>query len=171
MFGRKSENSLFYEEGRVEELIRENYEDIYRYNFYHTGNRVLAQDITQEVFLRFLNNLENYSEYGKVKNYLYVIAGNCIRDHQRRPRIFDMEMAAEESCDGGLEDIPERMSVADAVNSLADQEKEIIYLRYYQELKIRDIAAILSMPASTVRYQLKRAEKALRVKLEEKKSG
>ncbi|MFQ7288770.1 MAG: RNA polymerase sigma factor [Lacrimispora saccharolytica] len=47
-----------------------------------------------------------------------------------------------------------------------DLDKEIIILRYYQELRIKDISQIIDIPASTVRYKLKNAEKALKNRLE-----
>ena len=39
-----------------------------------------AEDLTQEVFTRFFSNLYRYKEYGKVKNYLYTIAGNTVKN-------------------------------------------------------------------------------------------
>ena len=65
----------------MEEIIRENYGDIYKYCFRHLNRKGEAEDMTQEVFLRFLTHREQYREYGKIKNYLYVIAGNAVKDY------------------------------------------------------------------------------------------
>lgn len=46
-------------------------------------------------------------------------------------------------------------------------DRELLILRYYQELRIKDISIILDMPASTVRYKMKSAEKKLKLILEE----
>ena len=67
-------NHILYKEGYLEKLIADNYEDIYRYCCYHLGQRQTAEDITQEVFLKFLNNLDSYkwklvSETATVKQY------------------------------------------------------------------------------------------------------
>ena len=58
------------------------------------------------------------------------------------------------------------MSIWEALDSLDDLDKEIIILRYYQELRIKDISQIIDIPASTVRYKLKNAEKTLKNRLE-----
>ena len=74
MFENKKIQNLFLNEEKVEDLIRRYYSDIYKYCFFHLGNRETAEDITQEVFLKFLKSLDSYREYGKLKNYLYVVA-------------------------------------------------------------------------------------------------
>ena len=64
----------------VEILIKKYYRDIYTYCFCRVEDRQTAQDLTQEVFLRFLQNLDSYEHTGKLKNYLYVTAGNLIKE-------------------------------------------------------------------------------------------
>ena len=84
MFEKKRLQNLVLDRDKMEDLIRENYMCIYKYCFYHLGDRDTAQDITQEVFLKFIKEIGRYREYGKLKNYLYVIARNSIRDYGRR---------------------------------------------------------------------------------------
>ena len=55
--------------------------------------------------------------------------------------------------------------VQEALSVLEKTEKEIVILRYYQDLRIKDISRIMGMPASTVRYRLKAAERILKEKL------
>ncbi len=76
-------NHILYKDGYLEKLITENYESIYKYCCYHLNQRQAAEDLTQEVFLKFLNNLDHYRDHGKIKNYLYVIAGNLIRNYYK----------------------------------------------------------------------------------------
>ena len=54
----------------------------------HINDPYEAEDLTQEVFTRFFSNLYRYKEYGKVKNYLYTIAGNTVKNYYKRKRIF-----------------------------------------------------------------------------------
>ena len=68
----------------IEDLICGNYEDIYKYCYRLLKNKTLAEDVTQEVFLKFISSMERYREYGKMKNYLYVIAGNAVRDYLKK---------------------------------------------------------------------------------------
>lgn len=53
----------------------------------------------------------------------------------------------------------------EALDALEPEERELIILRYYQEMRLKDIAAVMEMPVSTARYKLKQAEKILREKL------
>lgn len=165
MFENKRLRNLSYDEEKIDALIRENYIYIYRYCFFHVGNKEAAQDITQDVFLKFIKELDHYCEYGKLKNYLYVIAKNSIKDYFRKPKEANLENIKEEYYDGGLAEVPERLDIMKALECLEPLDKELIILRYYQELRIRDIALIVNMPKSTIRYKLKNAEKALKIKL------
>ena len=139
---------------------------IYRYCFYHVRNREVAQDITQDVFLKFIKEIDRYKEYGRLKNYLYVIAKNSIRDYIRKTKNVNLKLVEEGYDDGGIDKKLMQMSIWEALDSLDDLDKEIIILRYYQELRIKDISQIIDIPASTVRYKLKNAEKTLKNRLE-----
>lgn len=153
---------------KIDALIQENYMSIYKYCFYHIHNRDAAQDITQDVFLKFIKEIERYREYGKLKNYLYVIARNSIRDYMRKRKEVNLESVSETETydDGGINKKIDQISVWEALSSLEELEKEILILRYYQELRIKDISEIMGMPASTIRYKLKNAEKTLKRRLE-----
>lgn len=143
------------------------YDKIYGYCYRHVNHRETAQDITQEVFLRVLLHLENYRHYGKFENYLYVIAGNLCRDYYRKRRVLsleDLELQKEES---GFARTEEQLVVGQALKKLSEQEREIILLRFYQDLKIKDIAKILGLKLSTVKYHLKRAQERLEDELKD----
>lgn len=161
-------NRILYKDGYLEKLITDNYEPIYKYCCRHLNQRQAAEDITQETFLKFLNSLDNYRDYGKIRNYLYVIAGNLIRNYFRKPKeicteeVSDSEETAPDHGDGILD----RLMVREALSALEKMEKEIVILRYYQDLKLGDISKILGIPVSTVRYKLKNAEKQLRGRLD-----
>lgn len=60
------------------------YSSIYQYCLLHINDPYEAEDLTQEVFTRFFSNLYRYKEYGKVKNYLYTIAGNTVKNYYKR---------------------------------------------------------------------------------------
>lgn len=61
----------------------------------------------------------------------------------------------------------EQMYILDMIASLGKEDQEIILLRYYQDVSVRDIARITGKPVSTTRYMLKKAEKRLRQMMEE----
>ena len=169
MFENKKIQNLFLNEEKVEDLIRRYYPDIYKYCFFHLGNRETAEDITQEVFLKFSKSLDNYHEYGKLKNYLYVVAKNTIKDFFRKRYETIDELETEISCDGGLDNVPLQMDIWREIQRLDPLDKEFIILRYYQDLKVKDIAQIVNMPPSTVGYKIKKIEKLLKIRLGELK--
>ena len=165
VFENKKIQNLFLNEEKVEDLIRRYYSDIYKYCFFHLGNRETAEDITQEVFLKFLKSLDSYREYGKLKNYLYVVAKNTIRDFQRKKYEITEEPGVEASCDGALDNIPLQIDIWREIQMLDPLDKELIILRYYQNFKVKDIAQIVNIPPSTVGYKIKKIEKILKNRL------
>lgn len=180
----------FDDERFIEDLICENYEDIYKYCYRLLRNKMLAEDITQEVFLKFMNSMERYREYGKMKNYLYVIAGNAVRDYLKKAStLYETAVDIQEEYpgrqggslhentgstggsdrvtpweNGEIDRLIDRIQVVEALDALEPAEQELIILRYYQEMRLKDIAAVMEMPVSTARYRLKQAEKILREK-------
>lgn len=159
-------NHILYKDGYLEKLITDNYKEIYRYCFFRLNHRQAAEDITQEVFLKFLDSLDSYRDYGKIRNYLYVIAGNLIKNYHKKPGETCVgEIGDGEEAQDGTDRIVDRVMVQEALSVLEKTEKEIVILRYYQDLRIKDISRIMGMPASTVRYRLKAAERILKEKL------
>lgn len=72
------------EEKYIETVIGQHYEEIYKYCCRHLSQKEYAEDITQEVFLNFISHIEQYREFGKIRNYLYVIARNMIINFGKR---------------------------------------------------------------------------------------
>ena len=137
------------------------YDRIYGYCYRHVNHRETAQDLTQEVFLRVLLHLEKYRHYGKFENYLYVIARNLCRDYYRKRHVLSLEDLELQEEERGFTRTEEQLVIEQALKKLSEQEREIILLRFYQDLKIKDIAKILGLKLSTVKYHLKRAQERL----------
>ena len=99
-------------ERAAEEFVRKYYGAIGKYCLLHCRNKSDAEDMTQETFARFFRTLPNYQHYGKAVNYLYVIAGNCCRDHCRKHQELPLEALPE--CAGHALAAPlcRRMNVA-----------------------------------------------------------
>jgi RNA polymerase sigma-70 factor (ECF subfamily) len=165
----KKFRKIIYDPDALEAWVRDNYEDIYVYCYCNVRNQEDAQDITQNVFLSFLSSLERYVEYGKLKNYLFVIARNKIKDHWKKTATLptDEDWMRDRAEDLFSEtQIVEKMDILESIASLGESDRELIVLRYYQGLTIKEIAAITGKPASTIRYAIKRAEARLRFKIE-----
>ena len=74
------------DEDACEKLVKKYYSSIYQYCLLHINDPYEAEDLTQEVFTRFFSNLYRYKEYGKVKNYLYTIAGNTVKNYYKKKK-------------------------------------------------------------------------------------
>lgn len=157
---------------------------VYAYLARTTGDRHLAEDLLQDVFLRLIQNIERYSESGRFEAWLFRIAANRVRDWARRRVRSERVGAAGHSDDesGGpkvvdrpVEAPPEVRLVRSeeaklleaAMGTLEPQERQVLMLRHYGDLSFREIADIMGRPLGTV---LARSHRAL-LKLREKLQG
>ena len=151
----------------IEEIIRENYADIFKYCFWRIKQHSDAEDITQDTFLRFIDNLPNYSDRGKPKALLYTIARNlCINWHyQTKPMFLSDEVIDYLQFSAETDDeaeIDNRLTLHKYISELPKEHQEILMLRYFQELQINEIAQVLGMSRFAVMYRLRTAMKILR---------
>ena len=147
------------DEDACEKLVKKYYSSIYQYCLLHINDPYEAEDLTQEVFTRFFSNLYRYKEYGKVKNYLYTIAGNTVKNYYKKKKdIPSEELLKSEDCSKNhVEELGVRLTIEQAV------------LYFFQELKQREIAELLHIKLSLVKYRIGRAKELLMKELEVKK--
>ncbi|MCU6707297.1 sigma-70 family RNA polymerase sigma factor [Paenibacillus sp. J5C_2022] len=141
---------------------------VMRTAYFYTGDRHLAEDISQEVFLRAYRGWSSFRGDSSVKTWLTTIAINVCRDKMgvrmfserptdpiklERGRTWDTETEALKKL--------ERSEVLQFVLALPPVYKEALYLYYYLDLGTKDIAGITDTPEGTVRNRLHRARLAL----------
>lgn len=150
--------------GALDLLIQKYYNDIYSYCYRRLGQAYNAQDITQEVFLHFCRNFDSYTHKGKCRNYLYVIAHNtCINAMKKKIPIPQEKVPHE--CASGDEATIDCFETGDmiktALNQLPGDQKEVILLRFYHDLKLKEIAKIMDAGLSVTKYRLSQGLKTL----------
>lgn len=148
-----------------EQFIKKHYSSIYQYCFLHIHDRDLAEDMTQETFTRFFESLQTYTDYGKIRNYLYCIAGNIIKNYYKKKKEILIENIPEMP-GNDLGDAEIRMDIEQAVDHLPDELREITILFFFQGLKQKDIAELQNIKLSLVKYRISRAKKLLSEYLE-----
>lgn len=84
------------EEQAFDQFVRKHYEEILRYCRYHCPDASYAEDLAQETFFRFFAKLSDYRHMGKVRNFLYTIAGNLCRDYYKKVKECSLEELPEE---------------------------------------------------------------------------
>ena len=141
------------------------------------GNPDTAADITQDVFLKLLENIQSVRKIGKFQNYLLTIAVNTCNNYYKKakPIYMDLETLADiEVADDTFEKIELdelKTDVQYAINTLPDYQKDVIILRFYYDLKIREIAKMTKVSVSTVKSRLQQGIKKLKRYLIDFKGG
>ena len=115
--------------------LKEQYDKLLRYCYMKTKDRYLAEDIVQETFLKFWES-HSYENTGKEMAYLYTIARNrCVDEFRKRKdlAIDDYPNLAEE-IEERVEVSKEDIDIDGALESLPDDLREIVVLRYLNEM-------------------------------------
>lgn len=156
-------------EDAAEAFVRKYYSEILNYCFVRTGDFMHAEDLTQQTFLNFFKGIGRYEHRGKAKNFLYVTAGNlCKNFYEQKGRLQETFMGEEEwkAADAaGYDPVwkkAEEISIREALLKLPKEQREVVLLYYFQELKIKEIAAILGQTQSNIKYRLKAAKDKLK---------
>ena len=135
------------------------YDKIYRYCYYKVNNQAVAEDITQETFLRFLEN-STYKENGRELNYLYTIARNlCIDEYRKR---VTEELPENLSEEGTEETIVEGLDMQYALSKLTSTERELILLRFVNEVPVKVICELHECSRFALNRKIKQVLKKLR---------
>ncbi|MBQ2954440.1 MAG: sigma-70 family RNA polymerase sigma factor [Clostridia bacterium] len=126
----------------------------------------LAEDAAQETFIKAWRSLAKFRGECSERTWLMRIAVNTCRDVQRTAwfRRMDRRVTPEELPLAAPE--PGEPALAEAIARLPAGDREVIVLRYYQQLSPGEIAELLRQPLNTVKSRLVRAKKKLKQTLE-----
>lgn len=137
---------------------------IHSYIYFIVRNRELAEDIFQETFVKVIMTIKQgrYTETGKFKAWITRITHNLIIDYYRQERtentISNDEVEVDllndmKLCDGTVEDNMVRHQVLSDVKNLVkhlpDNQREVLEMRYYQDLSFKEIADITGVSINT----------------------
>ena len=126
-------------------FAEEHYDEIYRYCARRLPTLEDAKDATQDVFLRLAKSPALYESREKPLAYLYTCARNVCIDIIRQTRAVSSlsDEDADRISDPAQERYPQDIAMADALSRLPDDEREVLELRYGQDLKMAEVSAIL----------------------------
>jgi len=151
--------------------LEEQYDKIYRYCYFKVHNKELAEDITQETFLKFFGS-EKYSESGKSLRYLYTIARNLCIDEYRKlePEAFDENISEDVQITSGHEDeIINKLVLKEVLNELPEEDRELVLLRYVNEVSVGTICSIFGMSRFALYRRLNKVLDSMKQSLEGRK--
>lgn len=150
------------------ELYDELGEPLYRHCYFRVSSRELAEDLAQESFMRYWDYLATGKAVDNPKAFLYRIAGNLIIDHYRRKKESSLEVLAEDGYDPAGDDASSILAHAEGKHALAlleqlePQYREILTLRYVDDLGIRDIAEVIGQSENVVSVRIHRGIEKLK---------
>ncbi|MRG87394.1 sigma-70 family RNA polymerase sigma factor [Salinibacillus xinjiangensis] len=158
---------------RAIEYVIDNYgETVKRIIFTYVKNYVATDDLFQDFLITVYRRLDSFQGESKLKTWLCRIAINKCKDHLKSPvnRIIYLR---EHIHDTGHSKSPEQLSIKDeerqqlinAIFSLSIKYREVLVLRYYQSLSIKEISELLHLNESTVKTRIARGKGKLRSKL------
>lgn len=160
-------------------LVTRYQKDIYRFTLHYLRNPEVAKEISQETFIRVFTARDRFDVDRRFKPWLLCIARNLCLNEIKRKRTVGMESletyastAREDS--GALHQSPEdgpvetliaeerRTALMAALDTLPDDAREIVMMRYFQKMQARDIAEVIDSTEGAVRTRLHRILKQLR---------
>ena len=139
--------------------IDEQYDKIYRFCYLRVRHRETAEDITQETFLRFLEHPQ-YHNTDKTLQLLYTIAGNLCTDEFRKKTSASLS-DTDASPDDVEDSVLSSYLLQQALQQLDSTDREILLLRYINDVPINVIGKLYSMSRFAVSRRLKRVLAAL----------
>ncbi|MCD7034349.1 sigma-70 family RNA polymerase sigma factor [Metabacillus sp. GX 13764] len=152
-------------------LIDQYWVSVKKLAFTYVKDWGLAEDVTQEVFIRCYRNLDQYRGEAGYKTWLYKIAINRCKDelksrwftfHQIKEKAGKRTASAEQS----FLDRQRKKDLSELVLRLPLKYREVIMLHYYEELKMEEIKLLLGMNISTVKTRLRRGKMLLKSMME-----
>jgi RNA polymerase sigma factor (sigma-70 family) len=159
-------------EDEFERLYEEHASSLFAFLVYRTGERALAEDVLADTFERVLRARRRFDRRrGSAKGWLYTIALNRLRDHQRRAaaerRALERSPSPDED-DAGRADlaVERRDAITRGLEILSDEERETVALRFGADLTLPEIAKLTGQRLTTVEGRLYRALRKLRSELE-----
>ncbi|MCL4366424.1 RNA polymerase sigma factor [Patescibacteria group bacterium] len=141
---------------------------IYRYCRINLGSETEAQDIAQETFFKAWRSISNFSIYegGSIQAFLFRIARNTIIDLSRKKREFPLDAALEiESNDDFEAEVDKKRDieiVQQALLKLQEEDRQIVILRFFEEMPNAEIAQVMKVNEGAIRVRLHRILKKLK---------
>jgi len=147
--------------GAFEEIVRTYQADVYRFAWHLTRDRTLAEDVTQDAFLRAFRFFGTYRGDSRFSSWLFRIARNCAMDAMRRQRSHVARHELVQPPVGAIVDAAARAELDAALRAVADEHREPFLLIEVYGLSYQEAADVLGVRVGTVKSRMHRARKAL----------
>ncbi len=160
----------------VEQLMHDYSDHVLHLVYTYVKNQTTAEDLTQEIFIKCYEKLDQFKQQSSLKTWLYRIASNHCKDYLKswhyRKIMFNEKVL--NSLPSKAKQIEEEIIAKDeehrlayAVLTLPLKYREVVFLHFYEELSLADINKITAVNTNTLKTRLKRAKQLIKSKLNE----
>ncbi len=153
-------------------LLYERYHrQLFRFLFNMTRQKEISEDMVQNIFLRMLKYPDGFMGFGEFKMWMYHIARNTVYDHFRKVKrtpnhseltSYEDKIEGEQYSDTLIEKEEEIKTLETAMGKLSDENRELLILCRFQELRYDEIAKILNTTEGAIKVRVHRALNQLR---------
>lgn len=140
------------------EIIRKYFDTVYRLALSRTNNKDWAEDVLQDVFLKYIESNKVFQDEEHIKAWLITVTVNCTKRLFRAPWNVRHVPITEDI----VFETPEGNDVYSAVARLPAKYRTVIHLFYYEDMSVKQIARCLGMKENTVKSNLHRARSMLK---------
>jgi len=168
----------------LDQLIEQYQHRLLRYLLFLTGRRDIAEDLFQETWMRVLVRGAQYNGKARFDTWLFTIARNLVIDLSRKRTMASLDEMSESDEDdrpfevattgpSPLEQFTEQENsaeVGEVLLTLDASYREVLVLRFYEEMSLEEIAGVTRAPLSTVKSRLYRGLASLKPHLERLRS-
>lgn len=159
----------------IDRLMTDYGQEIMQLEFSYVKSNEIAEDLTQEIFVKCYKSLHKFNGRSKIKTWLWRIAINHCKDylkswHHRKVLLIYEKTAEPASSNENVEEqviqSEEEEQLKQAVLQLPIKYREPVYLYYFQEMSIKEIELMTGVKQNTVKTRMRRAMTLLRQRLE-----
>lgn len=151
-----------YSELEIERVVETYSNSLLKLAMHHVTNLAQAQDIVQDVFLKYIKHNQEFNDKDHERAWLFRVTINQCNDYhkhwwQKKRSDFPISATSKES---------KSNSMLDEIRKLPPNQRNAIYLFYYEEMSTKEIAQTLSTKEGTVSSWISRGRKTLKTNLE-----
>ena len=155
----------------IDEIMNKYGQEVLQLAYSYVKNKEIAEDLTQDIFVKCFKSIHTYKGKSKLRTWVWRVAINHCKDYlkswyNQKVIITDNETTytglSQESVEQTVIQNDEDHQLASAVMNLPIKYREVIYLFYFEEMPIKEIAAVIEVKENTVKTRLRRGKELLK---------
>jgi RNA polymerase sigma factor (sigma-70 family) len=149
-----------------EELVTLYKRRVFAFAYYYLKNKADAEDVSQEVFWRVFNYIKKFDTDKKFFSWIYAIEMNVIKGSFKNKKNKIVEVSEDffeqiSFNDNSLLSTEDKIVLFNAIDKLEDDEKNLLFLKYMEDLSIKEIADAFELSEDNIKVKIFRAKEKL----------